>query len=119
MFRDAWASTFEHVFMTRKTPRTDCPTSLPSPPGALQASPTNSPMNDLQKGLVALAGIVSGADEVDYHDITTEFEGVSKRLESLICSLCLLARACPSSLGMISGCIEIINCFVVVKILSY
>lgn len=76
MFRDAWAATFEHVFMTRKTPRTDCPVSLPSPPGVESSVPTNSPMNDLQKGLVALAGIVSGADAVDYHSIKNEFEGV-------------------------------------------
>jgi len=73
--RDKWAATFEDVFMTRTTPRTDCPISLPSPPGIENSVATNSPMNDLQKGLIALAAVVSGEDEIDYHGITTEFEG--------------------------------------------
>lgn len=30
--RDAWAATFNHVWSNRSSPRTDCPSTLPSPP---------------------------------------------------------------------------------------
>lgn len=55
--RDKWAATFEHVFMERDSPRTDCPEELPSPPWSLRHSPPNeeAPLTEWQSELVQLA----------------------------------------------------------------
>jgi len=47
--RDAWAGTFESVFSYRTTPRTDCPTVLPTPPQlGLRRNVHEQSLNDLQ-----------------------------------------------------------------------
>jgi len=49
--RDEWAGTFENLFLTRTTPRTDCPTKLPDPPTISEedlAMQATLPVNDLQ-----------------------------------------------------------------------
>jgi hypothetical protein len=50
------AGTFEPVFSSRSTPRTDCPTSLPTPPD-LRMNALNGlrPMSQLQENFVKLA----------------------------------------------------------------
>jgi phospholipase C len=59
--RDAWAGTFEDVYSQRTAPRTDCPTTLPSPP-VLRQLPLNGnrPLSDLQLELLEIAASVTG-----------------------------------------------------------
>lgn len=76
--RDAWAATFDHVWSKRTTPRTDCPTKLPTPPNstfaeAVHASAGRVPLTDLQKAFVKLAASLQG--EFMNGDGWTEEEG--------------------------------------------
>lgn len=54
--REAWAGTFGHL-ITRTTPRTDTPVTLPSPPWSLRHSPPNesAPLSEFQQELVTIA----------------------------------------------------------------
>jgi len=70
--RDAWAATFESVFMERDSPRTDCPTKLPSPPHL--GFSTDSSLTDLQESYLALASAINGGVD-EWQDIKTEFAG--------------------------------------------
>ena len=63
--RTAWASTFDEL-LVRDTPRTDCPTSLPTPamhrelfPESLPPLDGALPLTDLQKFFVRMAAIGS------------------------------------------------------------
>jgi len=58
--RDEWAGTFEQVFLQRTTPRTDCPTSLPTPPPDVMPKPIDHPLNDLQKSFIKFASVLNG-----------------------------------------------------------
>jgi phospholipase C len=65
--RDAWAATFEWVFDLLTEPRTDCPTTTPTPavhreqfPNTLPKLDGQLPLSDLQLELMALA---AGATE--------------------------------------------------------
>eukprot|EP00850_Spirogloea_muscicola_P012666 SM000083S22713 [mRNA] locus=s83:37140:38650:+ [translate_table: standard] len=59
--RDAWASTFEGA-LNRKTPRTDCPKKMPSPPKSLRHEPVNEErlLTEWQQELVMLAAALVG-----------------------------------------------------------
>jgi phospholipase C len=64
--RDAWAGTFETV-LTRKTPRTDCPVTLPTPPSTLRTSKLSvknsengSELSEFQEELVWLSCSING-----------------------------------------------------------
>jgi phospholipase C len=71
--RDAWASTFEDVFMQRDTPRTDCPETIPTPPGLFQTleefeAEANAPVNDLQKSFLSFISLLTDGMFVDNQD---------------------------------------------------
>lgn len=58
--RDAWAGTFEGV-VNRKTPRTDCPVTLPEPVELRTALPVeDKQLSDFQAELVQLAACLNG-----------------------------------------------------------
>ncbi|CAN6280534.1 unnamed protein product [Urochloa humidicola] len=67
--RDAWAGTFETV-LTRDTPRTDCPVTLPAPVKLLQraAAPEQAPLSEFQEELVQLAAALNGDHAKDSYD---------------------------------------------------
>ncbi len=59
--RDEWAATFEWIFNTEPTPRTDCPATLPDVvwhdeeiPGSLPPQNGGGPISDLHKDLVVM-----------------------------------------------------------------
>lgn len=65
--RDAWSATFNHIWSQRSIPRTDCPSTLPSPPSddsehahglfpGSRAQDGSAPATDLQRALFQLAG---------------------------------------------------------------
>uniref|UniRef100_A0A251S1T4 Putative non-specific phospholipase C3 n=1 Tax=Helianthus annuus TaxID=4232 RepID=A0A251S1T4_HELAN len=71
--RDEWAGTFEGV-LTRTTPRTDCPVSLPEPE-KMRHSDANEEANitDFQEELVQLGAVLKGDyKESDYPDKLVE-----------------------------------------------
>ncbi|KAK1286170.1 hypothetical protein QJS10_CPB20g01259 [Acorus calamus] len=58
--RDAWAGTFETV-LTRTTPRTDCPATLPEPPKLRKAEPKEeAKLTEFQEELVQMAATLNG-----------------------------------------------------------
>ncbi|GAB2303188.1 Non-specific phospholipase C4 [Dionaea muscipula] len=58
--RDAWAGTFEGL-LTRKTPRTDCPVTLPEPVKLRdREAREEQPLTDFQKELVQMAACLNG-----------------------------------------------------------
>ncbi|KAH0456691.1 hypothetical protein IEQ34_014598 [Dendrobium chrysotoxum] len=58
--RDAWAGTFETV-LTRTTPRTDCPVTLPEVKKMRTAEAAEgAPLSDFQQELVQLAAVLNG-----------------------------------------------------------
>ncbi len=82
--RDEWAGTFENYLLERTTPRTDCPTVLPTPPEIKPRSKVaeehKQPINDLQKGFLAFASALNGGKH-DWRHIKTEEEGVRKAIK--------------------------------------
>lgn len=69
--RDAWAGTFD-IVLTRDTPRTDCPATLPEP---VKMRPTeaaeHAPISDFQAELVQLGAALNGdhAEDVYPHKL--------------------------------------------------
>jgi phospholipase C len=61
--RDAWAGTFDGVFSSRSSPRTDCPVTLPAPrPLAHRKRATgHEPLSDLQRQMVGIAAALNDA----------------------------------------------------------
>ncbi|GAB2234772.1 hypothetical protein Droror1_Dr00004037 [Drosera rotundifolia] len=58
--RDAWAGTFEGL-LTRKTPRTDCPVTLPVPVKLRDRDAIeDQPLTDFQRELVQMAACLNG-----------------------------------------------------------
>ncbi|GAB2274697.1 Non-specific phospholipase C4 [Dionaea muscipula] len=58
--RDAWAGTFEGL-LTRETPRTDCPVTLPEPVKLREREAIEEqPLTDFQKELVQMAACLKG-----------------------------------------------------------
>ncbi|TVU44195.1 hypothetical protein EJB05_03630, partial [Eragrostis curvula] len=59
--RDAWAGTFDCV-LTRDTPRTDCPRTLPEPVKlrSTDAVEEHTPLSEFQEELVQLAAVLNG-----------------------------------------------------------
>jgi len=58
--RDAWAGTFDSV-LTRDTPRTDCPVTLPEPMELRRTEPVeHAPLSEFQEELVQLAAVLNG-----------------------------------------------------------
>ncbi|TKV90118.1 hypothetical protein SEVIR_9G007400v4 [Setaria viridis] len=58
--RDAWAGTFDSV-LTRDTPRTDCPVTLPEPVKLRRtAAVEHAPLSEFQEELVQLAAVLNG-----------------------------------------------------------
>ncbi|KAG2533786.1 hypothetical protein PVAP13_9NG013100 [Panicum virgatum] len=58
--RDAWAGTFDSV-LTRDTPRTDCPVTLPEPVKLRRTAPVeHAPLSEFQEELVQLAAVLNG-----------------------------------------------------------
>ncbi|XP_054785129.1 non-specific phospholipase C3-like [Prosopis cineraria] len=65
--RDAWAGTFE-VLLTRSTPRTDCPVTLPEPVKLREAeAKENTKLSDFQVELVQLAATLNGDHKKDIY----------------------------------------------------
>ncbi|KAL7233902.1 hypothetical protein ACSBR1_017495 [Camellia fascicularis] len=63
--RDAWAGTFECV-LTRSTPRTDCPVTLPEPVKLREAGPREEKqLSEFQQELVQLAATLNGDHKKD------------------------------------------------------
>lgn len=59
--RDEWAGTFEHLLLTRSTPRTDCPLTLPSPTKLRDTEAKEDGMlSELQAELVHLGASLNG-----------------------------------------------------------
>lgn len=59
--RDAWAGTFESVFMSRDSPRTDCPVTLPEPIKLREKeADEDSKLSEFQAELVQLAAVLKG-----------------------------------------------------------
>ncbi|KAM7512244.1 hypothetical protein LguiB_011119 [Lonicera macranthoides] len=59
--RDAWAATFEGIIVTRKTPRTDCPVTLPEPVKLREAeAKENAKLSEFQEELVQMAATLCG-----------------------------------------------------------
>jgi len=71
--RDEWAGTFEHIFLTRSSPRTDCPTTLPKPSEPIIRKPNqlNQEVHELQESLVHIANGLNGNVD-DISNIKTE-----------------------------------------------
>ncbi|KAJ1292666.1 hypothetical protein BS78_01G007300 [Paspalum vaginatum] len=58
--RDAWTGTFDSV-LTRDTPRTDCPLTLPEPVKLRQTQAAeHAPLSEFQQELVQLAAVLNG-----------------------------------------------------------
>ncbi|KAK4268040.1 hypothetical protein QN277_024745 [Acacia crassicarpa] len=65
--RDAWAGTFEFL-LTRSTPRTDCPVSLPEPVRLREAEANeDAELSDFQVELVQLAATLNGDHKKDIY----------------------------------------------------
>jgi phospholipase C len=89
--RDAWAATFDFAFLDRDSPRTDCPTKIPTPPSHkpadLKAVEHTQPINDFQRTLIEVANGLD-ADQDDQDEISklvTEKDGAlfaRKKLEA-------------------------------------
>ncbi|KAJ4959026.1 hypothetical protein NE237_026137 [Protea cynaroides] len=63
--RDAWAGTFE-TLLTRETPRTDCPVTLPEPVKLREAdAKEDEKLNDFQQILVQMAATLNGDHRKD------------------------------------------------------
>ncbi|XP_057497904.1 LOW QUALITY PROTEIN: non-specific phospholipase C4-like [Actinidia eriantha] len=61
--RDAWAGTFD-VVLTRTSPRTDCPVTLPEPVKMRETDPDDeNKLSDYQKDMVLLAQALKGDDK--------------------------------------------------------
>ncbi|KAK4803384.1 hypothetical protein SAY86_003201 [Trapa natans] len=59
--RDEWAGTFEGVLMSRSSPRTDCPVTLPEPVKLREGGPKEeAKLNDFQEILVQMAATLNG-----------------------------------------------------------
>jgi len=90
--RDAWAGTFEDVFLSLQTPRTDCPETLPAvPPPDEQflLQQTMQPLSHLQQTWIGLARGLSNDGSSVHEQLQTEMEGVSARMPScLVCPAC-------------------------------
>eukprot|EP01120_Amphizonella_sp_Union-15-10_P002828 TRINITY_DN13118_c0_g1_i1.p1 TRINITY_DN13118_c0_g1~~TRINITY_DN13118_c0_g1_i1.p1 ORF type:complete len:481 (-),score=80.67 TRINITY_DN13118_c0_g1_i1:30-1472(-) len=73
--RDAWAATFEGMFLELDAPRTDCPIDLPNPPYlGPKTSQSTQPLNDLQKSMIKAAnGLMGYPDNSEL--LKTEKEG--------------------------------------------
>lgn len=92
--RDSWAGSFESIWQQRSTPRTDCPTTLPTPPtfGRLAYRPFEEPLqplSELQKGFLNLLGAIT--DEPWEH-LETEAEGYAY-VESIMTPMLKAAKA--------------------------
>jgi len=76
--RDAWSGTFESVFSTRTTPRTDCPERLPVVAAMsderLQAEKKN-PLSHLQRDFMGMAAWLAGDSPDLALSLETEEEG--------------------------------------------
>ncbi|KAJ4950439.1 hypothetical protein NE237_027271 [Protea cynaroides] len=65
--RDAWAGTFE-TLLTRTTPRTDCPVTLPDPVKLREAEANeNAKLNDFQQILVQMTAALNGDHRKDIY----------------------------------------------------
>jgi len=78
--RQRWAGTFETQFLTRTTPRTDCPTTLPNPPAPLKeirVEASQQKMHSLQRNMVGVAAAMNGIsiEELKSLNIVTEEQG--------------------------------------------
>eukprot|EP01121_Diplochlamys_sp_Union-15-3_P002353 TRINITY_DN1205_c0_g1_i2.p1 TRINITY_DN1205_c0_g1~~TRINITY_DN1205_c0_g1_i2.p1 ORF type:complete len:267 (-),score=59.07 TRINITY_DN1205_c0_g1_i2:104-904(-) len=75
--RDAWAGTFEDIFLQRSTPRTDCPSTLPDPPVVMQPKKEQSkqPMNEFQLNMLKTAAHLFPNSGIDISEMKTEAEG--------------------------------------------
>lgn len=82
--RDAWAATFDDL-LTRDSPRTDCPTSMPTPPlhrdtyGMLKPLDGKMPVSDLQRGFSKYFAAITGDDSVTDEALDAMTEGEASR----------------------------------------
>ncbi|KAK1425016.1 hypothetical protein QVD17_20358 [Tagetes erecta] len=77
--RDEWAGTFEGI-LTRTTPRTDCPVTLPEPVKMREDEANEeAKLTDLQEELVQLGSVLKGDHkESDYPDKLVENKKVNE-----------------------------------------
>jgi phospholipase C len=79
--RDAWSLTFESLFETESSPRTDCPAELPAVYSQSQYAPAQDgslPLSDLQKELTQLTAHATGDSETLLSvDLDTWSEGTA------------------------------------------
>lgn len=83
--RDAWAGTFDHLFLERSSPRKDCPAKLP-PAYEGQKLDVNEPLlplNPLQEEFISIAEGVVGITESKVSYIHTQQQG-SEYIRSLM-----------------------------------
>ncbi|XP_010273149.1 PREDICTED: non-specific phospholipase C3-like [Nelumbo nucifera] len=66
--RDAWAGTFD-IVLTRESPRTDCPVTLPEPTVELRSADASeeAKLSELQEELVQLAATLNGDHSKDIY----------------------------------------------------
>jgi len=87
--RDAWAATFESAFLNRTSPRTDCPTEVPTPPS--MKSPEQlavehlQPINELQWKFIEIANTLGNTypSPVGISELKTEQDGGSFVMERM------------------------------------
>lgn len=74
--RDEWAGTFEDIFSTRSTPRTDCPLTMPTPKASVRKVPQDGKrlLTELQIEFVELAANLNG-ELVENPEKMTVLEG--------------------------------------------
>lgn len=58
--RDEWSATFEHLFETLDSPRTDCPLHLPDAPPPSQTFEETLPVNSLQRNIMGMHAHLTG-----------------------------------------------------------
>jgi len=85
--RDAWAGTYEFLWQNRTSPRTDCPTSLPTPPMLRKLEMEDAgqrPLSDLQQNFVTLASILAQQSNLKMETPRTESDGSAFVYQSMM-----------------------------------
>ncbi|XP_008232123.1 PREDICTED: non-specific phospholipase C3-like [Prunus mume] len=96
--RDAWAGTFEGV-LSRSTPRTDCPVTLPEPVKLRETtSKDGAKMSDFQEEIVQLAAAINGDHRKDiYPNKLVEKMSVSKAVNYVEASFKKFSDECEKA----------------------
>ncbi|CAN6461089.1 unnamed protein product [Victoria cruziana] len=94
--RDAWAGTFDHIVLTRTTPRDDCPETLPVPVKLRkEEAKEEGKLSEFQQELVQLAAQLNGDCKKDiYPDKLVEEMTVARAAEYVQGAFKLFLDAC-------------------------